>query len=521
LDRALEDLGARVESVLYFSASRLEQSHDPVGLLATWVAELLTEIDGRPRRREEAWDGDAWWERLLTDLDSHQFVIVVDDAQVLSGPQNQATRVAVGRALRRLSERRTRSRVAVVGTEIPGEFIDMTGERVALVTLMPFTWDELWRWIRRNLPVLTRWGKVGLAPCYTRLGNHLEKWQDLANRVARGRAGVNVHDIAVALTQVAAPERAPRRWSLDAALPRLQRPLRVACAGGIVADADRFADALTRFAAQHSVGGRMLAAEGDLSSGLAVLLPIESPFVSDGCAVEGGIVRWLDAVIKHHADIVLLDCGAMRPDSVEHELIRRAAQHALLIAAAGNEGLSRVRYPAAYPEVLAVGSLSEPGALAPYTSYDPRVGKPELFALDRVQENALSRALSREADDAVGTSVAAFVVTAVSALVWAMDPSREARWVRNILVGSGTRFRTPSSRRDWGVSLDIERSLTVAREATILSALAHGPLTLPELLASVGFPVSVTIAMLDDLEASGKVLRSEDRNREVYGLADG
>ena len=79
VDRALQDLGTNVDCVLYFRAERLAAEADPVLRMASWVAELLTTRDKRERIRQADWNGLAWWERLLNDLATTRFVIVIDD----------------------------------------------------------------------------------------------------------------------------------------------------------------------------------------------------------------------------------------------------------------------------------------------------------------------------------------------------------------------------------------------------------------------------------------------------------
>ena len=51
VDRALQDLGTRVDGVLYFKATRLQTEKDPILRLAGWVGEVLTMFDQRPRAR--------------------------------------------------------------------------------------------------------------------------------------------------------------------------------------------------------------------------------------------------------------------------------------------------------------------------------------------------------------------------------------------------------------------------------------------------------------------------------------
>lgn len=99
----------------------------------------------------------------------------------------------------------------------------------------------------------------------------------------------------------------------------------------------------------------------------------------------------------------------------EHAAVRWAQDHgAGLVAAAGNDPRRPVGYPAAYPEVLAVGSIDPDGGMSAFSARQPR---PHGHGLDVVAPGARIVTLSPEGrfHVASGTSLAAPVATATAA----------------------------------------------------------------------------------------------------------
>jgi hypothetical protein len=252
----------------------------------------------------------------VQDLVGQRFVIVLDDVDAIPRDDD------LGRALSMLAARRSRCRFVLSGKDLPTWLLDdPSRQRAAYVRLTPFTWEEVWRWIRRNHRVLTQFGKDGLAMYYPRLGSHLQLWGQVAELVAQS---VATPDIEGAVDAVAPPRPTPPDTEAPmVAVPRGQRPLRVAIAGPQVTDPQRFAVALTVYAAQHHVGGRAIVPTDDTSSTLGVLLPIESPFAAKGYANDADIIKWLMRAGELGADILVLDYGAPAVAETQLETIRR------------------------------------------------------------------------------------------------------------------------------------------------------------------------------------------------------
>jgi hypothetical protein len=517
IDRVLEDIGDRMDIVLYVRSSRLIRESgdaDLVMALCRWVAELLNRTDDKSREPAAGWDGRAWWDRLLHDLTGKRFVIVLDDVDRLTENPN------LSRALSTMVRRRGQCRLALVGSELPAWLLDEGArERAAFVRLTPFTWDEVWRWIRRNHPVLTRYGIAGLAAHYPRLGSHLELWGQVAELVATSRS---TPDLEAMVNSVAPRPRPVPPQPAGTELPqRGLRPLRVAIAGPYFRDPHDFAVALTNYAADNNVGGRALVPGDDTSSTLGILLPIPSPFRGQGQTTESEILRWLDEVEQQKPDIVVLDYQ-MSPEALpEHRsAIRRLAKTALVVAAAGNTG-DKLTYPARDRAALAVGALSSPTRIADHSPLEPRRFKPDIYASETLDGTALKIPVypdGPDADSGKRTSFAAYLVAAAAILVWAIQPEKDPGWVRTILHETATEL--PSNyKRFRPRAVNVDEALNRAREDLVTETLrASGRLTLPELLAGTGLPALFTDDALRRLVDRGTVARSLARGAEAYEL---
>gem|GEM_PF-2874561 len=130
------------------------------------------------------------------------------------------------------------------------------------------------------------------------------------------------------------------------------------------------------------------------------------------------------------------------PDTVLERAMDRLRQlGVLVVAAAGNEGTDRPRYPAAYPSVIGVGALDERGRRWAQSNYGASVGllAPGVEVLSTIPADRFAFA--------DGTSLAAAHVTGLLAVLLAASDDPEA--VRRALFDAGRRAAA-SSRRGGG-----------------------------------------------------------------------
>lgn len=145
------------------------------------------------------------------------------------------------------------------------------------------------------------------------------------------------------------------------------------------------------------------------------------------------IVEAIDWAIEKNVNIINLSFVTTTDSPELRAAIKRAYNAGILIiAAAGNNGY--VAYPAAYPEVMAIGSVNSKGDLS---SFSPLQGAVELLAPGEL-------ITSTDVFDTVsthsGTSYAAPHVTVIASKLWERDPSVSASYIRCVLDVSANLF---------------------------------------------------------------------------------
>lgn len=135
--------------------------------------------------------------------------------------------------------------------------------------------------------------------------------------------------------------------------------------------------------------------------------------------------------IENDVDIINMSFGT----PVESEILRKAVQDAadagiLLVAAAGNTPEGGVQYPAAFPEVIAVGSVEASGQIAEHTPLGEEL---ELLAPGK---QVMSTGLFYGVLETEGTSIAAAQVTGVASLLMGRDGEKSPQFIRQLLKES-------------------------------------------------------------------------------------
>ncbi|MBD0384300.1 S8 family serine peptidase [Paenibacillus sp. WST5] len=157
----------------------------------------------------------------------------------------------------------------------------------------------------------------------------------------------------------------------------------------------------------------------------AKIMPIKA-LEADGTGGEAKLGEGIRYAVDHGAKIVVLSLGLNKYSDYLANIVQYAEDHdVLLVAAVGNEGTS-VKYPAAYPTVLAVGGVT------PDKHADSRSNSgPELDLMAPWDVYTTSLGGGYQYQD--GSSMAAPQVAAAAALVWAKYPGMHAYQVRDLL----------------------------------------------------------------------------------------
>lgn len=200
----------------------------------------------------------------------------------------------------------------------------------------------------------------------------------------------------------------------------------------------------------------IIAAQPQVGTGLAgiapgvTILPVrQANDASDG--TSSGLARAIRAATDAGARVVNISASAFFPNEELRLAVEYAADHdVVLVAAAANEAQSGnpKSYPAAYPQVIAVGSIGEDGQRSDFSE----VGSFLDLVAPGVDVISLSRAgIGHLVDN--GTSYASPFVSAVAALVRSYYPRLTAAQVKRRLELTADHPGTtlPDPELGWGV----------------------------------------------------------------------
>jgi hypothetical protein len=161
---------------------------------------------------------------------------------------------------------------------------------------------------------------------------------------------------------------------------------------------------------------------------MAVKVMNESGEGTDAMVASG--IRW---AVDHGAHIVTMSLGVEGTSSALSNAVDYASNNdVVMVAAAGNDGTSVVSYPAAYPEVIAVGAIDDTSRRASFSNYGNNL---DLVApgvmIYSTQGGSSYQYLS-------GTSAAAPHVAGVAAVMLSVAPALRPADVSTIINQTAT-----------------------------------------------------------------------------------
>lgn len=146
----------------------------------------------------------------------------------------------------------------------------------------------------------------------------------------------------------------------------------------------------------------------------------------DGNGSDGKLVMGINWAVKNGARIITLSLGGAYANSIVHDAIKNAvAKGVLVVTAVGNDGTAEFQqWPAAYPEVLAVGATDRNGVLTSFSNpRDVDIVAPG-FDITSTAPRALTPAGSAPYFTGLsGTSFSTAIVSGAAALVRNKWPS--------------------------------------------------------------------------------------------------
>lgn len=135
------------------------------------------------------------------------------------------------------------------------------------------------------------------------------------------------------------------------------------------------------------------------------------------------------------ADVINCSWGSPQYSSTGVEVIGFAvSMGVIIVASAGNDGSERVVYPAAYPDVIAVGSINLTGEKSIFSNYGPTVDVSAPGSL------IYSTLLNDSYGLMSGTSMAAPVVSALAALIKSANKGWDSDQIMAQIVGTASQI---------------------------------------------------------------------------------
>lgn len=145
------------------------------------------------------------------------------------------------------------------------------------------------------------------------------------------------------------------------------------------------------------------------------------------------VVEGIEWAIEKGVNIINISFTTDTNSQELYDVIKKAYDAGILIvAAAGNDGY--VAYPAAYPEVIAVGSINSEGEIS---AFSPSGATVELVAPgELITSTDVFNTMSTNS----GTSYAAPYVTAIASLLWEKDLACSSNFIRCVLDSSANLY---------------------------------------------------------------------------------
>jgi subtilisin family serine protease len=200
-----------------------------------------------------------------------------------------------------------------------------------------------------------------------------------------------------------------------------------------------------------AVGNNRLGVAGVLWN--AKIMPVKA-LEEDGSGDEGKLGEGVLYAVDHGAKIVVLSLGLYKYSPFMRDVVEYAEKRGtLLVAAAGNDGQA-VKYPAAYPTVLAVGGVDRNNQVVSHSNYGQEM---DVVAPFKVYTTSLGGGYNVNE----GTSMAAPQVAAAAAMIWSKYPDMKPYQIRNLIRQTAQDIGSKGwdSRSGYGL-LRIDRALT-------------------------------------------------------------
>jgi subtilisin family serine protease len=169
---------------------------------------------------------------------------------------------------------------------------------------------------------------------------------------------------------------------------------------------------------------------------------------ANGTGYESDLANGINDCVKTHASVITMSVGTPIDSPAVRAAVKSAwTAGAVLVASMGNDGCACKEYPAAYPNVIAVGAMNETGNVANFSDTGTWISlvAPGVHILS-TYKGGVYRVGS-------GTSQAAPYVAGVALLVRSANPGLTNVQVRSILLNTAHPLGAGTFSATWGYGL--------------------------------------------------------------------
>jgi thermitase len=161
-----------------------------------------------------------------------------------------------------------------------------------------------------------------------------------------------------------------------------------------------------------------------------------------GGGTYADIVAAIESARDNGARIINLSLEGDQPSASLQDAVTRAYDAGILLVASTGNHNGPVRYPAAYPSVIAVAATTNLDRYAWYSNFGPEVDVAAPGGL--VEAQIYSTLRSSSYGYQYGTSMSAPHVAGLAALIWSLDPTLTNDQVRQILLDTADKVDASS-----------------------------------------------------------------------------
>lgn len=172
---------------------------------------------------------------------------------------------------------------------------------------------------------------------------------------------------------------------------------------------------------------------------------------ADGSGFASDVASGMAWAADHGARVINMSLGGPHSAAEASAAAYAWAQGVLIVASAGNSGCASVGFPAAYREVIAVGSLDSSGPSGPGTRRSTFSDCGDEVELAAPGSSILSTCTGDRYCRLSGTSMASPHVAGVAALAWSPDLARTNADVRCVLRQTADDLGPPGRDEEYGV----------------------------------------------------------------------